>query len=91
MAFERGEKDKMKGIKFVKVIFDISPVESFIVEHQKVFVFEGEHFSTCETIEEIRDQIMDETSIERIKYTYIFTFKNKKDLVSDDFDEYEGH
>ena len=80
----------MKEVEYVKVVFSVTPVEPYLVSHSKEFVFKGEHFSNCETIEEIRDMVLEDTSIDRIEYIHIWTYKNREDMNKDKQFDYLG-
>ena len=81
----------MLKIQYVKAIFEKnSPVENFLVSVKKEFIFKGEHFEDCETIEEMRDKIYVESIEENISYFHLYTFKSKKDLEKGKQYEYIG-
>ena len=86
----RLEMMKMKGIEFVKIEINKSPVDLFLVEVRKTYIFKGEFFNDCETIEEIRDKFYKETQDEYIKYISVWTFKTKEDLDKKKQYEYIG-
>ena len=69
----------MKNVKYVKVTITKVPVENYIESFKEVFVIDGEHFEYCDSIEEIRDMILNEYP-DDIEFIVIETFKNKKDL-----------
>ena len=72
----------MKNIIYVKVIITKTPVETFLVEVKKEFVFKGDYFEDCDTIEEIRDMFydgLDEGSIDFLELSiYKKDYKNSK-------------
>lgn len=81
----------MKKIKYVKVIITNEVVEPFLISVKKEFVFYGEYFKECDTIEEIRDKFLEELNPENVvKYTKIFTYTNKTNLNKGKQYEYVG-
>jgi len=73
----------MKNIELIKIRVKKTPIELFLVEVYKEFVFKGEYFNDCETIEEVRDKFYKETRIECIEFIEIYTFKSSKDYVDE--------
>jgi hypothetical protein len=75
----------MNKIKYVSVeTQNDSPVENFLIQVKKVFVFEGNYFDDCENIEEIRDKFENGNNPDNI-YNWIIvkTFTTKKNMEND--------
>jgi len=78
-------------IKIIKAIITITPVENYLKEVKKEFVFDSSYFEKCETIEEIRDMFYEGLNDNYIvEYTEIYTYKTKKDYEKNKQYEYIG-
>jgi len=81
----------MKRVRYVKVIIRTKPVEDYLIEVKHVFMFKGEHFKGCETIEEVRDKFCDDLREDYvIEGIEVYLFNNKKSIYDDKFEEYLG-
>lgn len=80
----------MNKIQYVKIKIDKEPVEDFLLEVKKEYIFVGDYFKDCENIEEIRDKFYKETQDENISYIHIYVYTSKNNLDKDKFFEYLG-
>ena len=80
----------MENIEFVKNVKTKIPIESFLVDVKKTLVFIGEHFDNCETIEEIRDDILNHLESDEFTYIEVSTYLSEENLKQDIFHEYAG-
>ena len=80
----------MENIEFVKCVITKIPIESFLVDVKKTLVFIGEHFDNCETIEEIRDDILNHLESDEFTYIEVSTYLSEENLKQDIFHEYAG-
>jgi hypothetical protein len=74
----------MRNIRYVKVkIENPCPIEDFLFGVTKEFIFLGDYFRDCETIEEIRDMFLEGLNPdERFDFIEVRTFTSKKNLYA---------
>jgi hypothetical protein len=66
----------MKNIEYVSIKIECVPVESYLQKVNHEFVFKGEFFEECETIEEIRDKFyLNLRNDYVVDYIHIFLYK----------------
>jgi len=75
----------MKNVEIVKVIITTNnPAEEYLIEVERSFLFKGEHFDDCETIEEIRDKFYHECNPDFvIDFIIVNTYTNVEDYKKD--------
>lgn len=79
----------MKKIKYASIeTHNDHPVENFLIQVKKVFVFQGNYFDDCETIEEIRDKFENDNNPDnRYNWIIVKTFTTKKNMENDKSEE----
>jgi len=75
----------MEGVKFVKVVTtNNSPVEDFLFQVKKEFIFHGSYFDDCDTKEQIEEMFLDGSNPDDYFDKHeVFLFKTKRDVLGD--------
>lgn len=77
--------------KIIKIVIECTPVENYLKEVHHTFVFKGEYFDNCETIEEVRDKFYEGLRKDYVlEYIHIYIFLDQDRYKNDEFIEYLG-